>query len=101
MRLWDWMKRKIWREPSKEDLNALFDRWASTVDLADEFRKIARLQENRGLFEPILLPDGSLPESERLSRGRDFEEAYKEIFGRTIEEDHAIREALDLYKDEE
>jgi len=100
MRLWDRLKRKIWREPSKEDLNAFFDRWASTIDLADEFRKTAQLMEARSLFEPILLLDGSLPESERLSRGRDFEEAYKEIFGRTMEEDHAIQKALDLYRDE-
>ena len=100
MRLWDWMKRKIWREPTKEDIEAFFDRWASTIDLKEQFRKTAQLMEAQSMFTPIL-PDGSLPESMKLSRQRDYEEAHKEIFGYTPDESLAIEAALRIYEDEE
>lgn len=99
MNLWKKIKRKIWREPTKEDLDAFFERWASNIDLKEELDKLAKLIEARDMFEPILLPDGSLPESMKLSRRRDYEEAYKEIFGRTPDEDLAIQEALGLYEE--
>lgn len=93
------MKRKIWREPTKEDLESFFERWASRQDLAKRFAEMTRLIDARDMFEPILLPDGSLPESMRLSRRRDYEEAYKEIFGRHPDDDQIINEALRLYED--
>ena len=89
--------RRIWRKPTRADLDALFDRWSSRINLADEFRKIARLLDAQNEFEEIIVP-GQLPPPP-LSRERDFAEAYKEIFGRTPEEDLDLQEALRLYEE--
>ena len=95
------MKRKIWKMPTKADVKAFLDRWASQIDLVDEFRKLERQADYQQIFEPVLLPDGTLPEGERLSRGRDFEEGFKQVFGHTMEEDAIIQEALRLYEEGE
>lgn len=75
------------------------ERWAAKIDIAREFRYLVQQTNYVSPFEPVLPPNSTLPESDRFSRGRDFEEAYKEIFGRNIEEAFVISEVLGLYKD--
>lgn len=77
------------------------ERWASRIDIVDEFKKLERQADYQQIFEPVLLPDGTLPESERLSRGRDFEEGFKQVFGITMEEAFGIQQALKLYDEGE
>lgn len=72
--------RKIWREPTDEEVKADVERLLSRLTIRPgDFQHIGRLMEARDMFEPILLPDGSLPESMRLSRAKDYQECFDEI----------------------
>jgi hypothetical protein len=84
MRIWNWMKRKIWREPTKEEVERLlFDR----LDLGASLRRCHF--KARSEFVPIGSVD---PEGAYLDRRDDYKEylrlsdAFLEQWGHKLTE---------------
>jgi len=72
--------KKIWREPTDEEVKADVEKLLSRLTIKPgDLRHIGQLMEARDMFEPVLLPDGSLPEPYRLSRAKDYQEFFDEV----------------------
>ena len=68
------LRDKIWRKPTKEDVQAFFDRWAERQDAGKALHDLIRMDERSRMFTPILT--NGPPINYPLCRLDDYREMF-------------------------